>query len=56
VATKIDAGTIWINQHLDVHPDVPLGGAKQSGVGTEMGQQGLEEFTQAKVINMSVLL
>jgi acyl-CoA reductase-like NAD-dependent aldehyde dehydrogenase len=31
---------------------VPFGGAKNSGLGREMGQEGLEEFTQAKVINM----
>jgi acyl-CoA reductase-like NAD-dependent aldehyde dehydrogenase len=30
-----------------------MGGAKQSGFGTEMGQDGLEEFTQAKIINIA---
>ena len=52
VALKIDSGTVWINKHLDLPPDVPFGGAKNSGLGREMGQEGLEEFTQAKVINM----
>jgi acyl-CoA reductase-like NAD-dependent aldehyde dehydrogenase len=33
---------------------VPYGGAKQSGVGTEQGQQGLEEYTQTKIINMAL--
>jgi hypothetical protein len=28
-------------------------GAKQSGIGVEKGQEGLEEFTQAKIINMA---
>jgi len=32
---------------------VPYGGTKQSGYGVELGQQGLEEFTQAKIINMA---
>ncbi len=54
VALKIDSGTVWINKHLDLPPDVPFGGAKNSGLGREMGQEGLEEFTQAKVINMAV--
>jgi acyl-CoA reductase-like NAD-dependent aldehyde dehydrogenase len=53
VALKIDSGQVWVNKHLDLPPDVPFGGAKQSGFGSEMGQEGLEEFTQAKVINMA---
>ena len=31
----------------------PFAGAKQSGFGAEMGQEGLEEFTQATIINMA---
>ncbi len=53
VALKIDSGTVWINKHLDLPADIPMGGAKQSGFGIEMGQDGLEEFTQAKIINMA---
>jgi acyl-CoA reductase-like NAD-dependent aldehyde dehydrogenase len=53
VALKIDSGTVWVNKHLDLPPDVPFGGAKHSGFGREMGQEGLEEFTQAKIINMA---
>jgi acyl-CoA reductase-like NAD-dependent aldehyde dehydrogenase len=33
--------------------DVPFGGAKQSGLGREMGQEGLEEFTQSRIINLA---
>jgi acyl-CoA reductase-like NAD-dependent aldehyde dehydrogenase len=53
VACRIDSGTVWVNKHLDLHPDIPFAGAKQSGQGYEMGQQGLEEYTQAKIINMA---
>jgi acyl-CoA reductase-like NAD-dependent aldehyde dehydrogenase len=53
VARRVDAGVIWINKHLDLPPDIPMGGAKQSGIGVELGQEGLEEFTQAKIINMA---
>jgi len=53
VALKLDTGTVWVNKHLDLPPDVPYGGTKQSGYGVELGQQGLEEFTQAKIINMA---
>ncbi len=53
VALKIQSGTVWVNKHLDLPPDVPMGGAKCSGFGREMGQEGLEEFTQAKIINIA---
>ena len=38
-------------KHLDLGPGIPYPGAKQSGLGTELGQEGLEEFTQATIIN-----
>src|ERR1700730_13592503 len=53
VAARINSGTGWVNKHLDLGPDTPFGGAKQSGIGVEMGQEGLEEFTQATIINMA---
>lgn len=53
VAAKIETGTVWINKFLDVSPDIPFGGAKQSGVGEELGREGLEAYTQAKIINMA---
>ena len=53
VACRIDSGCVWVNKHLDMPPDVPFGGAKQSGLGTEMGQEGLEEFTQSRIINIA---
>jgi acyl-CoA reductase-like NAD-dependent aldehyde dehydrogenase len=53
VAAKIETGTVWINKFLDVSPDIPYGGAKQSGIGTELGLEGLEAFTQVKIINMA---
>ena len=53
VAARMGSGTVWINKHLDLPPDIPFAGAKQSGLGTEMGQEGLEEFTQSKVINQA---
>jgi len=54
VALRIETGTVWVNKHLDLPFDVPFGGAKQSGIGSELGQDGLEEFTQAKIINMAL--
>jgi acyl-CoA reductase-like NAD-dependent aldehyde dehydrogenase len=53
VAQRIASGTVWVNKHLDLPPDIPFAGAKQSGLGAEQGQEGLEEFTQACIINMA---
>ena len=51
LAERMDAGTVGINQHVGVDADVPFGGSKQSGIGTELGKEGLLEFTQLKVIS-----
>jgi acyl-CoA reductase-like NAD-dependent aldehyde dehydrogenase len=53
VAQRLEAGTVWINKHLDLPPEVPYGGVKQSGFGVELGQQGLEEFTQMRIVNIA---
>jgi acyl-CoA reductase-like NAD-dependent aldehyde dehydrogenase len=54
VASKIDSGTVWVNKSLDLPFDVPFRGAKNSGIGAENGQEGLEEYTQAKIINVAL--
>lgn len=53
VAGRLEAGTVWVNNHIDVRPDVPFGGLKQSGLGVELGQAGFEEYSQATVIYAS---
>jgi acyl-CoA reductase-like NAD-dependent aldehyde dehydrogenase len=50
VAMKVDSGIMWVNQHMNVHMDVPAGGAKQSGIGAELGVEGLAEFTQNHIV------
>ncbi|MGP3982321.1 aldehyde dehydrogenase family protein [Streptomyces sp. KR80] len=50
VASRLRAGTVWIN---DFHPYVPQaewGGMKQSGVGRELGPAGLAEYQEPKHI------
>jgi acyl-CoA reductase-like NAD-dependent aldehyde dehydrogenase len=54
LASQMEAGTVWINKHLDILPYVPFGGAKNSGIGRELGEEGLAEFTQLQVINIAV--
>lgn len=51
LAGRMESGTVWINKHLDFGPNIPFGGAKQSGLGVEFAEEGLHEFTQVHVIN-----
>jgi acyl-CoA reductase-like NAD-dependent aldehyde dehydrogenase len=51
IASRIDAGTVWINKHIDLAPSIPFGGSKQSGIGSELADEGLIEFTQLQIIN-----
>ncbi|GHF10943.1 aldehyde dehydrogenase [Kordiimonas sediminis] len=53
IALQVESGTVWINTHLDFGPNIPFGGAKQSGIGVEFAQEGLNEFTQVQVINQA---
>jgi acyl-CoA reductase-like NAD-dependent aldehyde dehydrogenase len=53
LANRIEAGTVWINKHGELDPAIPFGGAKQSGLGSELGETGLAEFTQTKIINIA---
>lgn len=52
VAARVQAGTVWINQHGMIHPMVPFGGVKGSGHGVEFGVEGLKAVTQPQVISI----
>ena len=51
LATRMESGTVWINKHLDLDAAIPFSGAKQSGLGMELAEEGFHEFTQVHVIN-----
>ncbi|MGO4246585.1 aldehyde dehydrogenase family protein [Paenarthrobacter sp. RAF54_2] len=51
VASRIQAGTVWINKHGAVDPRIPFGGAKQSGYGLEFGAEGLKALGVPQIIN-----
>jgi acyl-CoA reductase-like NAD-dependent aldehyde dehydrogenase len=53
LAERMESGTVWVNKHADIQPHLPFGGAKFSGVGSELGEEGLKEFTQVQVLNMA---
>lgn len=44
IARRMETGTIWVNQNLNLRPDTPFAGHKNSGFGAENGEDGLLEF------------
>ncbi|WP_310226410.1 aldehyde dehydrogenase family protein [Sphingobium xenophagum] len=55
VAMRIDSGTVWVNQHMAIDANIPFRGVKQSGLGAELGEAGLLEYTQAHIVNAIAL-
>ena len=53
VARRLECGTAWVNQHLNVLPHAPFGGAKWSGIGVENGPWGLLGFTEIQTVNVA---
>jgi betaine-aldehyde dehydrogenase len=47
-ARAIEAGTVWINEHLAIGSEMPHGGVKASGFGKDMSRYALEEYTAIK--------
>jgi (Z)-2-((N-methylformamido)methylene)-5-hydroxybutyrolactone dehydrogenase len=54
LANKIQAGTVWINDHQKGGIDITRGGYKESGFGKEKSWLELEEFVQIKVISLDL--
>jgi aldehyde dehydrogenase (NAD+) len=50
VANRVRAGTIWVNCYNVMDTRAPFGGFKQSGIGRELGEYGLEQYTQVKSV------
>ncbi|QGZ31176.1 aldehyde dehydrogenase family protein [Stutzerimonas stutzeri] len=53
IASRIDSGTVWINQHCALDPAIPFPTRKQSGIGVESGREGLLEYTAVQVVNIN---
>lgn len=50
IASRLECGTVWINNHAMVQPDAPFGGVKDSGFGVAFGEAGLKEFTSIQTM------
>jgi acyl-CoA reductase-like NAD-dependent aldehyde dehydrogenase len=55
MAKGIKAGTVWVNSyHTAGLPFMPYGGYKQSGIGRELGRDGLNEYLETKAVQIKL--
>lgn len=54
VASRIEAGMVWVNSSNDSDFRVPFGGVKQSGIGRELGEAGLAAYSQTKAVHINM--
>jgi len=54
VSQKLHAGTVWINCYNQLHPNVPFGGFKTSGIGRELGEYALANYTEVKSVHVNI--
>lgn len=50
IAHRMETGTVWINQNLNLRPDTPFAGRKGSGFGVENGMEGLLEYMAPQAV------
>ena len=49
-ANRLEAGMVWVNNPLIDNDALPFGGWKMSGMGRELGRQGLDAFRRSKMV------
>lgn len=52
IAHSINAGSVWINCYDILECQVPFGGFKMSGVGRELGEYGLQQYSEIKTVTI----
>ena len=52
VANSLKAGTVWVNQYNMLHQQLPFGGYKESGIGRELGEAALANYSQTKTVSI----
>ncbi|MDP3749567.1 MAG: aldehyde dehydrogenase family protein [Phenylobacterium sp.] len=50
---RLQAGTVWVNSHNVLDPNMPFGGFKESGIGRDFGLASLEGYTELKSVCMA---
>ncbi len=54
IAQGVRAGTVWVNCYDVLDPAAPFGGFKESGMGRDLGESGLLDYTEVKTVTMRV--
>jgi aldehyde dehydrogenase (NAD+) len=54
IADNVRAGTVWINCYDVFDAAAPFGGFKQSGMGRELGEYGLQQYTEVKTVTVKL--
>jgi betaine-aldehyde dehydrogenase len=54
IASRLESGTVWINDWHMVNSRFPFGGYKQSGIGRELGPDALDEYTERKFVHLDL--
>jgi aldehyde dehydrogenase (NAD+) len=54
VANSMRAGTVWVNCYHVLDTRAPFGGYKQSGMGRELGEYGLQQYTEVKTVTIKL--
>lgn len=54
IANGVRAGTVWVNCYDVFDAAAPFGGFKQSGTGRELGEYGLQQYTEVKTITVKL--
>ncbi|XP_066925320.1 aldehyde dehydrogenase 1A1-like [Clytia hemisphaerica] len=54
VVNRLQAGSVWVNCYNMIFPTTPFGGYKQSGIGRELGEYAIKEYTTVKSVVMNI--
>ncbi len=54
IANSVRAGTVWVNCYNVLDTRAPFGGFKQSGIGRELGEYGLQQYTEVKTVTVKM--
>ncbi len=54
IADSVRAGTVWVNCYNVLDTRAPFGGFKQSGIGRELGEYGLQQYTEVKTVTIKL--
>jgi aldehyde dehydrogenase (NAD+) len=54
IANRVKAGTVWVNGYKVFDAAAPFGGFKQSGIGRELGEYGLQHYTEVKTVTVKL--